>query len=222
MAAQVVRANLNVIALILESTSMLTEQQIEALKEFNFVLVVDKSGSMGERDMGNKSRWDYMQETAIGFAREVCEFDSDGIGLILFSGSGVVVNDNCNVDNVKAVFTNNRPSGSTPLHDALSEAFKLVHKSDKKSFITVFTDGTPDDRKAAADVIRKQSNSQSTDDQCTVLFVQVGRDTAAGAYLKQLDDELTGCKFDIVDAKTIDEVEKFASIPELIYTAISD
>lgn len=193
------------------------------LSEYDFILVVDKSGSMGEADMpGNRSRWEYMQETAVAFARDICAIDSDGIGLVLFSGASIVAQDGCNVDAVKSLFTSNRPSGSTPLHDALSAAFKLAGKSEKKDFIMVFTDGVPDDKRAAADVIRAQSNKQTNDDDCTVLFVQVGRDAGATTYLRQLDDELTGCKFDIVDAKTMDEAEKFASTADLVMAAIND
>ena len=195
----------------------------EKLSEYDFILVVDKSGSMGETDMpGNRSRWEYMQETAVAFARDICAIDADGIGLVLFSGSSVVAQDGCNVDAVKSVFASNRPSGSTPLHDALTSAFNLAGKSDKKDFILVFTDGVPDDRKAAANVIRAQANKQANDDDLTVLFVQVGRDAGATQYLRSLDDELTGCKFDIVDSKTMDEAEKFPSTAELVLAAIND
>ncbi len=193
------------------------------LSEYDFVVVVDKSGSMGETDMpGGRSRWEHMQETATAFARDVAAIDSDGIGLVLFSGSSIVVKDGCSVDDVKSVFANNRPSGSTPLHEALTEAFKLAGKSSKKDFIVVFTDGVPDDKAKAADVIKRQSNTQETDDACTVLFVQVGRDAGAAAYLRSLDDDLKGAKFDIVDAVTLDEAEKFASTAELIVKAIND
>lgn len=193
------------------------------LSEYDFIVVVDKSGSMGEEDMpGNRSRWDYMQETAVAFTRDICKIDSDGIGLVLFSGSSVVAKDGCDVDAVKSLFASNRPGGSTPLHTALSEALKLAGKSSKKDFIVVFTDGVPDDGAAAAEVIKRQANSQDTDDACTILFVQVGRDAGAAKYLRSLDDDLKGAKFDIVDAKTMDEAEKFPSTADLIVAAIND
>jgi Mg-chelatase subunit ChlD len=123
---------------------------------------------------------------------------------------------------VSDVFGANSPGGSTPLKEALQEAFKLAGKTAKKDFILVFTDGVPDDKKGAADVIKAQANKQNADDECTVLFVQVGRDAQAAAYLRELDDNLKGAKFDIVDAKTMEEAEKFASIAELIVAAIND
>jgi len=199
-------------------------QNIEAtLSEYDFIVVIDKSGSMGETDMaGGRSRWEYMQETATAFCRDIAKIDSDGLGLVLFSGSSIVKEDGVTVDKIKEVFAANRPSGSTPLAEALEAALGLAGKSSKKDFIIVFTDGVPDDCAKAAEVIKKQANSQETDDSCTILFVQVGRDAGAAKYLRSLDDDLAGAKFDIVDAKTMEEAEKFASTAELIVAAIND
>jgi Mg-chelatase subunit ChlD len=193
------------------------------LTEYDFVVVVDASGSMSETDApGGRSRWDYMQETTMSFVRDIQQFDSDGIGLVTFSGANITSNDGVTADKVKEVFASRTPRGSTPLAEALTAAFALAGKSSKKDFILVFTDGVPDDANRAADVIRKQSHTQETDDACTVLFVQVGRDASATAYLKGLDDNLSGCKFDIVDAKTIEEAEKFATTADLVIAAIND
>lgn len=193
------------------------------LTEYDFIVVADASGSMSENDMpGGKSRWDYMQESLLAFARDLNAIDSDGIGLVIFSGSNTQTFDGCNNDAIKAAFAARSPRGSTPLAEALTEALKLAGKSDKKDFIIVFTDGVPDDQARAADVIRNAANKQETDDALTILFVQVGRDAAATAYLRNLDDNLKGAKFDIVDAKTIDEAEKFASTAELVVAAIAD
>lgn len=193
------------------------------LGEFDYIAVLDKSGSMNEPvKSGSKvSRWEAMQESVTGFCRDLERIDTDGIGVVLFSGADIKSYDGVTADKVKEVMAL-RPSGSTPLAQALTEALKLAGKSDKKDFIVVFTDGTPDDRDAAANVIRAHANKLESDDACTILFVQVGDDAAATAYLKSLDDGLKGAKFDIVDAVTFDEFEKFASVTELIEKAIND
>lgn len=193
------------------------------LTEFDFIVVGDASGSMGEKDMpGGRSRWEYMQETMTSFARDLSAIDSDGIDVVLFGGSNISISEGVTADKVKDIFAARSPRGGTPLAEALTAAFKLAGKSDKKDFIIVFTDGVPDDKAAAAKVIIDQANSQETDDACTVLFVQVGNDAAATAYLRSLDDDLTGAKFDIVDAKTMAEAEAFATTVELIAAAIDD
>jgi Mg-chelatase subunit ChlD len=194
----------------------------QRLSEYDFIAVLDASGSMGTEDMGGgRSRWQYMQESVEAFARDLSKYDSDGIDVVLFGGS-VSSFQGVSADKVREVFASRSPRGSTPLAEALTEALKLAGKSDKKDFIIVFTDGVPDDKTAAANVIRKQSNSQANDDDCTILFVQVGKDAAATQYLQKLDDDLTGCKFDIVDAKTMEQAEAFPTTSALILAAIND
>lgn len=201
---------------------MATEQQIATLSEYDFVVCIDASGSMSTEDVKGRSRWAYMQDTAEAFTRDMNKIDSDGLGLVVFSGSNIESFDGVTPDKISEVFKNRSPRGGTPLAEALTAALKLAGKSDKKDFIIVFTDGVPDDKDAAAKVIREASNKQETDDALTILFVQVGYDRSAGEYLKQLDDNLKGAKFDIVDAKTIDEAEQFASTADLVLAAISD
>lgn len=191
------------------------------LSEYDFIVCIDKSGSMGETDCNGRSRWDAVQESAIAFTRDVQALDSDGIGLVIF-GNVVEAHDGVTADKLKEVFASHSPRGSTPLAEALTEALKLAGKSDKKDFILVFTDGVPDDKAAAAQVIRQASNGLETDDALTILFVQVGHSSEATAYLKSLDDDLTGCKFDIVDAKTVKEAEAFATTAALVEAAIND
>lgn len=194
------------------------------LSEYDFVVVIDKSGSMGEPNKPGSSvtRWEAVQESAMTFVRDVEKFDSDGLGLVLFSGAGVASFDGVTSDKIRDVFAQHSPRGSTPLAEALTAALALAGKSDKKDFIVVFTDGIPDDKAAAAKVIADASHKQETDDALTILFVQVGNDSAATAYLKQLDDDLKGCKFDIVDAKTQQEADAFPSTGELVIAAIND
>lgn len=194
-----------------------------ALTEYDFIVAIDASGSMGERDMpGGKSRWDHMQETAIAFTRDLEALDSDGIGVVLFGGSNVQSFDGVTTDKVKEIFASRSPRGSTPLAEALEAALALAGKSDKKDFIIVFTDGVPDDKERAAQVIRAAANRQEADDILTILFVQVGKDAQASAYLRNLDDNLKGAKFDIVDTKTVDEAERFATTADLVIAAIND
>lgn len=203
-------------------TMTLTAEETK-LTEFDFIVCVDASGSMSETDCPNgTTRWGYMQESLLSFTRDICKLDSDGIGLVTFGGANVTSDDGVTADKVKEVFASRQPRGATPLTEGLIAALALANKSSKKAFILVFTDGVPDNQASAADVIRKQSNSQATDDRCTILFVQVGRDPSATAYLHQLDDSLSGAKFDIVSAKTIDEAEKFPSTSALVLHAISN
>lgn len=202
--------------------------QIEAIKaklsEYDFIIAIDTSGSMGEPVKAGSSitRWQAVQESALTFIRDVSVIDSDGLGLVLFGGSNIQSHDGVGVDKAREVFAGTNPRGTTPLAEALSAALKLAGKSDKKDFIVVFTDGVPDDKAAAAKVIVDASHQIETDDALTILFIQVGDDAGATAFLQELDDELDDAKFDIVDAKTVAEADQFATTAELIVAAIND
>lgn len=206
-----------------QTQQTIPQQAAMALSEYDFIVAIDASASMGETDApGGRSRWDYMQESIGGFARDISKIDSDGLGLVVFGGNNVEIHDGVTPQRVSEVFSSRQPRGSTPLAEALLACLKLAGKSDKKDFIVIFTDGVPDDKAAAAKVIRDASQKLDRDDALTFLFVQVGHDPSASAYLRELDDNLRGSKFDIVDAKTIDEAEKFATTTELILAAIKD
>ena len=194
------------------------------LSEYDFVVLVDKSGSMAEpvKVGASRTRWEAVQESALQFARDVGQFDSDGIDVVVFGGSTIDSHTGVTADKVKEVFAQYSPRGGTPLTEALAAGLKLAGKSDKKDFIVVFTDGVPDDKASAAKLIIEAANRQETDDALTILFVQVGDDGSASAFLKKLDDDLTGAKFDIVDAKTVAEVDAFATTTDLILAAIND
>lgn len=201
---------------------MSTEQQRNALTEYNFVIVLDGSASMGEADMkGNRSRWEAMQESAGAFIRDVEAIDSDGLDVVLFNAGRVETFSGVTSAKTREIFAQRSPRGSTPMAEALSAALAASGSSSKKKFIAVITDGVPDDKEAVKNVIRTQANRQTTDDECTFFFMQIGYDQSAKQYLQQLDDNL-GTKFDIVDAKTMEEVDQFASTTELILAAIAD
>lgn len=202
----------------------MTEAIANRLSEYDFIVAIDTSGSMGEPVKAGSAvtRWEAVQESAMAFIRDIEKIDSDGLGLVLFGGPTIKAHDGVTSQAARDVFANAGPRGSTPLAEALTAALSLAGKSDKKDFIIVFTDGVPDDRAAAADVIRKASHAQDTDDALTILFVQVGDDANATKYLKSLDDDLKGCKFDIVDAKTVAEADAFATTADLVLAAIND
>lgn len=202
----------------------LTPEQLAKLTEYDFIAVVDASGSMTTEDVKGRSRWDSVQETLGMFCRDTNKLDSDGIGLVIFNGVDIKAHDGVTPDKLDAAFAGMRPVSSTPLYEALQQALKLAGKSDKKDFITVFTDGVPDNKDAVKKLIIDTANQQENDDDLTILFVQVGSDSAATAWLKSLDDDLKaqGAQHDIVDVKTVAEAEAFGSTAELIVAAIND
>lgn len=202
----------------------------EVLHNRDYVLILDKSGSMQTRDMpGGKSRWQGCQEGALALATKIEEFDKDGIDVYAFA-SQFKYYEGVTAAKVGDVFKENDPNGSTALDLVLQDACDkhFARKSSGKmkangTTILVVTDGEPNDRKAAASVIVEASKKIDKDEELAIQFIQIGKDQGATAYLKTLDDDLTsqGAKYDIVDAKTADEIENMTFV-EALTQAITD
>ena len=124
-------ASLFTIRAILETSKMSdinTQNNAAKLTEYDFVIVVDKSGSMAEpvKPGSSITRWQAVQEAAMTLVRDVEKLDSDGLGLVLFSSSSLVVEDGVTSDKFREIFAQNAPRGGTPLDSALTAALGLA------------------------------------------------------------------------------------------------
>jgi Mg-chelatase subunit ChlD len=173
---------------------------VETAKEYDFILCVDQSGSMGEDSLvlEGRTKWDEAQEFTEAFARFAEQSDDDGITLIKFS-SDVRVVDGVKADQVHELFTKNRPHGGTNLAGALDAAFAKKFSSSKKAIILVVTDGAPDQPSAVQKSIIAATKKIENDSQINILIVQFGDDPAATKFLDSLDNGLNGAQFDVVN-----------------------
>lgn len=191
-------------------------------KEYDYILVLDKSGSMGEASttLEGRTRWDEAQEFTESFARFAEKHDDDGITVITFSSSTKIY-DGVKADKVHEIFVSCQPGGSTNLAAALDEAFKKKFSSTKAAIIVVMTDGQPDSETSVKNSIITASNKIDKDGDIGIQFVQIGNDPKAAKFLSDLDDNLKGAKFDIVNSLTREEAEKL-TIEQILYLAIND
>lgn len=195
----------------------------EILAKRDYVLIIDKSGSMSRPDVNGKSRWESAKESAVALARKCAQFDADGIDLYVFSGNFKKYS-NTTPDKVEQIFNENDPMGSTALHLVLQDALSCYFTNKAKPVtILVLTDGEPDDRAAVSKVIIDSSKKMDSDEEVAISFIQVGKDPSARAFLKSLDDDLqqNGAKFDIVDTVTFDEMDNM-TLNEVLLNAIND
>lgn len=201
------------------------------LAKYDITVAIDRSGSMGTKDMANgMSRWDFAKEATGSLARKAATIDADGIGVGVFGGSTVKMYDNVTgTDEVlNKIFAENEPDGGTPTDQMISTvvdkylADKAAGKNPKPVLLAIVTDGEPTNRKATKDVLVKAANSIDADGEIAITFLQVGKDPSATAFLQELDDELVpkmNAKFDIVDTKQLEGSE---TITEKLLAAIND
>lgn len=199
----------------------ISQDVLSQLTEFNFIPVIDGSGSNTKTDTKNgKSRWDYMKEDLGAFCRGMDKIDSDGLDFVVLNKGEIKTFNGVTGDSVDGIFDNLSPMGGTPLAEALIAGIALARASNKKAVIPVFTDGEPDDKQKVIDTIRDAANSAEEDDSLNFLFIQVGRDAQATKFLQQLDQSIPGAKRDIVKSITIEDAEKYDSTADLIVDAL--
>jgi uncharacterized protein with von Willebrand factor type A (vWA) domain len=200
------------------------------LKDRDYTLILDKSGSMSTRDQkGGKSRWEEIQESTLAIARKIEQLDPDGITVYTFSGRFKRY-ENVTSSKVEQIFLENDPMGTTDLanvlRNALDDYFRRKAANQTKlngETILIVTDGEPDDRRAVMEVIVNATQKMERDEELALSFLQIGSDPQATAFLKALDDQLqsVGAKFDICDTLTIDEIQDLP-IAEVLMRAIED
>jgi len=169
----------------------------------DYILIVDKSGSMAGHN------WREAEKAVAALAPNITKCDPDGITLYFFSSRGNYPKYSGlkEARQITETFKKQSPSGSTCLDGVLRVAFDEHFRKGGQTTVLVITDGEPDDRKAVENVIRDASNRLSRDEDLSVSFIQIGSDRSATRFLKQLDDDIRGAKFDIVDTETADNMQ---------------
>jgi Mg-chelatase subunit ChlD len=190
------------------------------LSKYDFIIAIDKSGSMAQSGTRGKSRWEEAQETTLALAAKAATFDADGITVIPFANTYKVY-DGVTADKVAQIFTENEPNGGTDTAGVLKAIFdRYTANPAKPILVIVLTDGEPNDRDTVKSTIRAFAetlidNGEGDTDQAGILFLQIGNDVSATAFLRELDDDLDA-KFDIVDTKTTDEIESITLTEALL------
>lgn len=197
----------------------------ELLSEYDSIVLIDRSGSMGSPAKGFPTRWAQAKELTIQIAALATQVDEDGITLITFGGgfnaSSDVVDGVKDAAAVSAVFDGRGPGGTTPTAEALEAAFAKKFAAGKKAVIFCVTDGEPNDKKAVETAIINAASKLNDASEIRVQFLQVGDDGEAAKWLDSLDNSLSGAKFDIVNAITFKDADGM-SAEQLYKRALED
>lgn len=164
----------------------------EELSKLDFVLLVDNSGSMvinSSVRVPGANRLQEVQHDVIRVAEVAERFDSDGITLIEF-GSTAQTFDNVGSLRVASTFKQFNDAGSTNLTHALELAVEKAQASDKNAVVICWTDGQPDSRATATQVIERAGRTLGRP-KIGFTFVQVGSDPTASAFLDDLDNTMS-------------------------------
>jgi Mg-chelatase subunit ChlD len=173
------------------SENEVREEADAVLKGLHIAIALDKSGSMGEPSfrMSGKSKWEELEETVTAVAREAVAAGCLGGLTLIFFSSTVHVKPGVTPDEVKSVFHEFRPGGSTNLAAALEEIATIASHSKDDVLGIVYTDGMADDKNAVVSVMDK-AGKDSGRPHIGFCIIQVGNDQGAKEFLEYVDDNL--------------------------------
>jgi Mg-chelatase subunit ChlD len=202
-----------VILTIYERTKKMSN--LELNKGDNFIFGLDVSGSMTTTDTPTgQSRIEFAKEKAIAFALEASKWDEDGIDLITF-GHKITNFNNVTAETSKQIIESLQANeGSTDTAGLIKAAYAR-HKeigSSENTVLFIVTDGAPNDKEAVKQAIINITNELVDEHSFAISFLTVGKiDAGLQAFLTELDDNLKGAKYDIVDVKALEDVDFIAA-----------
>ncbi|ESK86707.1 von willebrand factor [Moniliophthora roreri MCA 2997] len=205
------------------SSSKVSEDLLQQLKNFDTVIILDDSGSM------SGVWWKQAGKALRKLAPLAAKYDEDGIELH-FLNYPKVYRSLTSVTQVEEIFGSVFPRGRTPLGGKLREllsSYVTRYEKDNtiKPVIFLFiTDGAPknETKTVILEFARKLDSLNARLTQVGIQFVQIGDDEGATRFLEHLDNDLKkeqGVR-DIVDT-TPSENSKSLDVTKALLGAIN-
>jgi uncharacterized protein with von Willebrand factor type A (vWA) domain len=184
-----------------------------------FIIALDASGSMQTKDCpGNTDRFSYVLETMRAFVAEAAKWDPDGVSFYVFNSELKAYQDVATIQEIDEKIAVTKPRGGTNTHLAIEAAYK-EHKAKQsdQTFLLVFTDGEPTNPGAVKKSIVDITNNVQDEKEFRVAFLTVGeRSPELETWLKDLDDNLTDAKYDIVTVDKLEDVDFETAVADAI------
>lgn len=176
-------------------------------------IIFDVSGSMGENDTPTgESRLKYAINRFRPAILQACDVDPDGVDIGSF-GAGARWLGKANKENLDSILDKlTAKEGGTDTAAAVKLAWDLhVANRHKQTFLFLITDGAPNSKQALRDQIVDITNKLKDEHEFAISIDTVGDLTkpdmqATKEFLRELDDDLPGAKYDIVDCKELKDV----------------
>jgi Mg-chelatase subunit ChlD len=182
----------------------------EVHKGDQFILAVDTSGSMQNTDTpSGENRFKYTMETFKVFVREAAKLDPDGVSFYSFANNVDQHPDVSTIEEVDALLKKIHLGGSTATDKVIKAAY-TEHKSkgSAQTLFILFTDGEPSDPDAVKKTVIDITNDVKSEMEFRISILTVGdRSAELDQWLNDLDEHLTGAKYDIIDVSKLEDVD---------------
>ncbi len=211
----------------------LLSQDMQALKDHDVVLVIDKSRSMliedcpRITDSENEnaapiSRWNWCREQLLELAGQSKGALPDGFRVVVFSGTFSVY-EHVDAPGVNMIFNETAPNGPTcaaaPIKDQLNRYFAQRNSAGdpaKPLVMAIITDGCPNDASSLRTTIADALRKVDTPNEVSITLLQVGHDLRAAKLLTVLNNLCgTAGLSNVVKARSFEEVQKIGLVHAL-------
>lgn len=179
-------------------------------KTDQFIVGFDISGSMQTRDCpGGTTRFSYVLETMRVFIAEAAKWDPDGVSFYTFNNQLTEYPDVVSVAEINDKIGKLKPGGGTNTHLPITAAFREHQKKgSEQTFLLLFTDGEPSDPDAVKKAVIDITNQVKDEHEFRISILTVGeRSPQLNQWLTDLDDNLSGAKYDIIDVERLEDVD---------------
>lgn len=198
-----------------------------------YVVCVDRSGSMSFPDKNGRTRWMSAKMAVEALIPVIFKHDADGsVPLYLFGSFTEFVGECTNPQQIAEVFDNYQPGGTTNLSECLEKAMGTYLGSKRANYevvpgttFIVLLDGGADDPERVKGIVKKYADPANgyiaNHTQAAISFVQIADDPGATKFLQSLDD-MNPPETDICDTKRDDIIYEKDGIEKLLRDAIMD
>lgn len=230
--AMVARKDIDAIEKMAETPKEKEDLTKEAMTR-QYVICVDKSGSMSFNDKNGRTRWISAKMAVEALIPIIFKYDADGsVPLYLFGSDVDFVGECTNPQQVAEVFDKYQPGGTTNLSACLESAMGTYLGTKRANYevvpgttFIVLLDGGADDPAKVKEILRKFADPKNgfvaNHTQAAVSFVQIADDAGATKFLQDLDD-MEPPETDICDSKRDDLLYEKGGIEKLLRDAIFD
>lgn len=209
----------------------LLKGQVRRLASYDCVLLLDSSGSMGDRissgvrtrDGSLMTRWNWCRKEMLNFYSQGSAYFPEGITLVPFANNFAIINE-ARAPAIKQLFNTLSPVGSTNIAKPLSFLFDDYFRrkarnqgSVKPLVIAILSDG-----EGNAHVLRRliinTTHKMQYENEIKVTFLAVDASSQGRPVIEALDNSLyhAGAKYDIVDSRTFDEMRHYGLLKMVV------
>lgn len=212
----------------------LLDKELARLAGYDCLLMLDCSGSMGDRivSLGRRNgklttRWNWCRKELLNLYSKGYRYFPEGITLIPFANNFAIINE-ARGPAIEGMFKQLTPVGGTnmakPLAFLLDDYFRRKQRNRgrvKPILIAILSDGEGNAHQLR-EIIVRCTHAMSKPREILITFLEVDATELGRPVIHAMDNDLlrAGAKYDIVDSRSFSEINKYGLMRMLVAAII--